>query len=213
MSAIERKLLCPLLARYQSSFEIRMGAGACIQRCETQCVARGLKRRNRRRPWNAPTNRSRVSRRANPASGAEIARQNALDTDRVHPLPRRRVRPRRIDGSARILDDHDIEARCSRILRRPRDAEIGRKPGEEYARQAPLAKIACEARRRHAIDFAKGRVAVDVVAESLAYHELRMHDRKIRENAAPCVPCTQWSGQRICSPCGIVTVSNGAFAE
>ena len=84
----------------------------------------------------------------NPASGAEIARQNALDTDRVHPLPRRRVRPRRIDGSARILDDHDIEARCSRILRRPRDAEIGRKPGEEYARQAPLAKIACEARRR-----------------------------------------------------------------
>ena len=106
-----------------------------------------------------------------------------------------------IDAAAGILDHHHVEALAARIFGRIAHAEIEGEAGQEDPPEAALAQIAGEAGMGLAIVFVERRIGIDVAMIALAQNQLGVRDLQVlRGTRPPAVPCTQWSGQRICVP-------------
>src|SRR5262245_25914025 len=108
-----------------------------------------------------------------------VRRGNALDASREHVFPGARQRPVSVDAAASVLDDERPEPSLARVDRRPRDAEVGGEPDEEYLREPTVAQIARQPRRRLAVGLVERRVRVYVLAIALANDQLGVRDAEI----------------------------------
>ena len=88
------------------------------------------------------------------------------------------------------------------VLGRVAHAEIEGEAGQKDPRKTALAQIADQAGRRRAVVLEEGRIGIDRAVDALAQHKPAWGTCSAGWNAAPGVPCTQWSGQSICGAVG-----------
>src|SRR6266581_4099007 len=108
-----------------------------------------------------------------------VSGSDALDARGEHVFPSLGQRPIGVDAAARVLDDERPESRLARVQRRPCDAEVGGQADEKDLREAAVAQITREPRRRFAVGLVERRVRVHVPAIALADDQLGVRDAEI----------------------------------
>ena len=129
----------------------------------------------------------------------QVARLDALDAGALHALPRRGQGALGVDAAG-VLDHVGGEAQLACVHRRPCHAEIGGEPGDEDGLDLAAREVAVEPGLDLAIGLDEGRVAVDQGLWPLRMTSCAWGMSMSLWMAAPSVPCTQWSGHRICLP-------------
>src|SRR5262249_27066998 len=74
-----------------------------------------------------------------------------------------------IEGGRRFLPHADVEARLSRVDRRPGDAIVERQPTEDQPGEAARFEIAVEPGAGHSVVLAERRIGIDPAVEALAH--------------------------------------------
>ena len=103
----------------------------------------------------------------------DIARLDALDAGLGHVRPGLGQRALGVDAAAGVFDHIGLEAGLARIERGPGDAEIGRQAGHEQTLDLARLQIGGKSGRGLAVGLGEGRIAVDVLVESLANDRAR----------------------------------------
>src|SRR5215468_10957405 len=100
-------------------------------------------------------------------SHRDISGLDTLDTGLGHVGPGLGERPLRVDAAAGVLHHIGLEAGLARVERAPGDAEIRRQAYYKHALDVARLQIGGEPGRGLAVGLGEGRIAVDVLVESL----------------------------------------------
>ena len=109
----------------------------------------------------------------------DIARLDALDAGLGHVGPGLGERALGVDAAAGVFDHVGFKARLARIERGPCDAEIGGQSRQEQPLHLARLQIGGEPGRGLAVGLGEGRIAVDLLVETLADDQPGLRDREI----------------------------------